>query len=533
MSLVLQSLAGDILYSFQDAFFSFSNTTHDIHGNNLITLFSNGCLVGGLTDCGVACQETNRIFENTATLHNCLHYPLIIHAISEQLLDDGSEPIAQHYRISGADAANVVSTTNALQQCLTDYALSTPEASKYSSTACSGLTQSLCYNHTNICQSIYAPVIEDIAGVGIYTSYWMQNGIALVAFALLRIFDFWIYHVTIAILGCSCGFQRAKVRAESARQSGLSHRVPNLISALFEFQKAQCFFMVAVQVAAIIIAKRGGFDATTLQQLSNSYSAITLVAICGYLPVIFTLLNLHGAGQDSWYIIGLSTITVVTAGITAFTTKRFVPSPNDMNDLHNVAGSWPSCGNRNPTTFCLSHNTVDPFNYGGGAKHIFIFCVIVLSFLVLDKFLNSRSLLPVKATTYDTGDLRRITTIALKQRTASGFSTLSRLSIIPIYYSNLDIKTKKTMNTVVYGCVWVLFLFFYCRWIYLLSNWINHQSGVIGPSRWSFGQIVGITVWVPSLIQYLYLETRGMVAWFEQHIAGDHHVVHYHPRAEP
>ncbi|KAI4279055.1 MAG: hypothetical protein LQ337_000570 [Flavoplaca oasis] len=448
MSLVLQSLASDILYGFQDAFFSF-----------------------------------------------------------KQLLADGSETIAQDYRISGADAASEISTTNALQQCLTDYALSTPESFKYSSTACSGLTPSLCYNHTNICKSVYAPVIEDIAGVGIYTSYWMQNGIALVAFALLRLFDFWIYYVTIAILGCACGFERAKVRAEIARQSGMSHRVPNLISALFEFQKAQCFFMIAVQVAAIIIAKRGGFDATTLQQLSNSYSAITLVAICGYLPVTFTLLNLHGAGQDSWYIVGLSTITVVTAGITAFTTKRFVPSSNDMIDLHNVAGSWPSCGNRNPTTFCLSHNTVDPFNYGGGAKHIFIFCIIVLSFLVLDKFRNSRNPLPVKATTHDTEDLRRITTVAVKQRTASGFSTLSRLSVIPIYYSNLNIKTKKTMNTVVYGCVWLLFLFFYCRWIYLLSNWINHQSGVIGPSTWSFGQIVGITVWVPSLIQYLYLET--------------------------
>ena len=168
MALVLQSLASDILYSFQDAFFAFSNTTHDLHGNNVITLFSNGCLMeNGWRDCGVACQESNRIFENTATLHNCLHYPLIIQAISEQRLADGSEIIAHDYRISGADAASAISTTNALQQCLTDYASSMPESSKYSSTACSGPTQSLCYNHTNICQSVYAPVIEDIAGVGV------------------------------------------------------------------------------------------------------------------------------------------------------------------------------------------------------------------------------------------------------------------------------------------------------------------------------------------------------------------------------
>ncbi|KAI4253845.1 MAG: hypothetical protein L6R42_007429 [Xanthoria sp. 1 TBL-2021] len=385
MSLVLQSFASDsVLYSFQDAFSSFSNMTHDVPGSKVITRFSNGCLVGNsLRDCGAACQDPSRIFENTATLHNCLYYPSIVQAISEQALDHGSGTIARDYGIS---AGNVSGATNAVQQCLTDYASSTPKPSKYSSTLCSGSTQALCYDHTNICESVYAPVIEDIAGVGIYTSYWMQNGIALVAFALLRLFDFWIYYVTIAVLGCVRGFERAKVKADWAKQSALRHRVPNLISSLFEFQKAQCFFMIAVQVAAIIIAKRGGFDAKTLQQLSNSYSAITLVAICGYLPVVFTLLNLHGAGQDSWYIIALSTITVVIAGITAFTTKRFVPSTNDLLDLCNVTGSWASCGNRNPTTFCLSHHTVDPFNYSGGAKHIFIFCIVVLSFVVLDKF---------------------------------------------------------------------------------------------------------------------------------------------------
>ncbi|KAL8671677.1 MAG: hypothetical protein Q9168_003825 [Polycauliona sp. 1 TL-2023] len=535
MSLTLSSLATDnVLYSFQDAFLSFSNTTHDVHGNNVATLLSTGCVVGnGLRNCEVACQDPNMIFDNTATLHNCLHYPSIIHAISEQTLDDGSNRIAQDYGISAADAARGISTINTIQQCLADYASSTPDPTKYSSATCTGLSPSLCFNHTDICQSVYAPVIEDIAGVGIYTSYWMQNGIALVAFALLRLFDFWIYYLTLAFLGCFRGFERAKVKAEWAKRSGLRHRVPNLISALFEFQKAQCFFMIAVQAAAIIIVKGGGFDAKTLQQLSNSYSAITLVAICGYLPVVFTLLNLHGAGQDSWYVIALSTVTVVIAGVTAFTTKRFVPSPNDLADLRNVTGSWLSCGKRNPTTFCLSNDTVDPFSFGGGVKHTFIFCIIVLGFLVLDKLRTSLHLSLAKATTQTTRSPHHIKTASPKQRTVSGFSTLSRLSVVQTYYGSLNMETKKIISNVVYGCIWMLFLFFYGRCIFLLSKWINGQSGVIGPSTWSFGQIVGITVWVPSLIQYLYLETRGMVAWFEQHIAGDYHVVHHHPPVEP
>lgn len=342
----------------------------------------------------------------------------------------------------------------------------------------------------------------------IYTSYWMQNGIALSAFGLLRLFDFWIYYVTIALVSCASGCKGARRKAKSARQVGLRYRVPNLISALFEFQKAQCFFMIAVQVAAIIVVQRGGFEAKNLQQLSNSFSATTLVAICGYLPVVFALLNLHGAGKCSWYILALSTITVVISGVTAFNTRRFYPSPNDMADLKKVTGSWTSCGNKDPTTFCLSPRTVDPFNYRGGAKDIFIFCLVVLIFLIIDKTRTSPIVPTVKAKTTNHNSLKTIKSISLGHRTMTQLSALSKLSSVPSYYGRLDVRRKRALSNLLYGCLWIVFLFFYCRAVYLLSTWINNQSGVIGPSTWTFGQIVGITVWAPSLIQYLYLETR-------------------------
>ncbi|KAL8800168.1 MAG: hypothetical protein Q9182_005369 [Xanthomendoza sp. 2 TL-2023] len=460
MSLILQSSGLDnALYSFQDAFHTFSNIRVDIRGVNTITLYSDGCYVAnGYKDCAQACQEPDLIFDNTATLHNCLQYPVVVNALSERSFDNDSAAVAREYAIIPNDTSGATSTIQAIQQCLTDYTDSLPKSSAIrqdeddSLKICHGSTPDLCYYHTDICQSVYAPVIDDIAGVGIYTSYWMQNGIALVAFALLRIFDFWIYFLTIALLGCLYGFKEAQAKAEWVRQSALRHRVPNLISALFEFQKAQCFFMIAVQAAAIITVQQGGFEAKTLQQLSNSYSAITLVAICGYLPVVFTLLNLHGANQDSWYVIALATITVVISGVTAFTTKEFKPSQNDLIGLHNVTGSWASCGNKNPTTFCLSPHTVDPFEYGGGAKHIFIFCIIVLTLIVIDKFRISQGLSPskIQMQTRRYGHSRRTHTSILKQRTLTGLSALSR---VPTYYSNLNVKTRRTINTLMYGCV--------------------------------------------------------------------------------
>ena len=333
----------------------------------------------------------------------------------------------------------------------------------------------------------------------------MQNGIALIAFGLLRLFDFWIYYLVYALFYWNQGVKGARSTANRAREASFRYRVPNLIAALIEFHKAQCFFMIAVQVAATVIARTGGFRAQSLQQLSNSYGAISLVPVCGYLPVVMTLLSLHGAGKNSWYLMGLSTITVVTAGVTAFSTRQFDPSPVDLTYLQGLSGQWASCGNKNPTTWCLNPQAIQPFDYPGGIKHTFIFCIIVLVFLFLDK---CRLLHKVWGKVQTAGNVLAADPKTWKPKTKTWRSTMSQLSAGSSFHNVSDINGQRRISNLVYGCVWVIFLFFYCRIVYLLSRWINHQSGVVGPSSWTFGQIVGITVWVPSLIQYIYLESR-------------------------
>ncbi|KAL8865900.1 MAG: hypothetical protein Q9174_006624, partial [Haloplaca sp. 1 TL-2023] len=404
-----------------------------------------------------------------------------------------------------------------ISQCLTDYCdsnsgcpvLETAQSSiDRKARLCDSDSGKICYEHTNICPTAYAPVLDDIAGVGIYASYWMQNGIALIAFGLLRLFDFWIYYLVLALFYCKQGAQGAQSTANRAREASFRYRVPNLIAALIEFHKAQCFFMIAVQVAATVIARTGGFHAQSLQQLSNSYGAISLVPVCGYLPVVMTLLSLHGAGKNSWYLMGLSIITVVTAGVTAFSTRRFDPSSVDLTYLQDVSGQWTSCGNKNPTTWCLNPQDIQPFDYPGGIKHTFIFCIVVLAFLFLDK---CRLFHKMWSKIQTIGNDHAADPKMSKQRTNTWRSTVSHLSAASSFHGASKINGQRRISNLLYGCVWILFLFFYCRIVYLLSRWINGQSGVVGPSSWTFGQIVGITVWVPSLIQYLYLESRELL----------------------
>lgn len=61
--------------------------------------------------------------------------------------------------------------------------------------------------------------------------------------------------------------------------------------AMVDFQKAQCFFIIPIQAAALIAisAPDKVLAPTSLQQYSNDLYLLGLVGISGMLPVVFTL----------------------------------------------------------------------------------------------------------------------------------------------------------------------------------------------------------------------------------------------------
>ena len=72
-----------------------------------------------------------------------------------------------------------------------------------------------------------------------------------------------------------------------------SNRLPSVIAFMTEFQKAQCLFMMAIEIAALVYKYKGDLDSITLQQLYNNYILIKSISISGYLPVTLTLFGLH------------------------------------------------------------------------------------------------------------------------------------------------------------------------------------------------------------------------------------------------
>ena len=195
------------------------------------------------------------------------------------------------------------------------------------------------------------------------------------------------------------GMKKANIQRFSEKH------LSRLVVALAEFQKAQCFFMLATNVAALVVlGTLGGLNPASLQQLYNTYTFMKLVAVSGYLPVTFTLFILHLVDMQSWYLLLLSSLTVALSLSTLLVTGSFNPSQKNLDHLEELASAHgpESCSRRQPGIYCFygagprrlksqSYGSDDLIrihpsgNISDQAFSIFAFCLAVLIFLVVYK----------------------------------------------------------------------------------------------------------------------------------------------------
>ena len=224
-----------------------------------------------------------------------------------------------------------------------------------------------------------------------YVSYWIQTGLALLSFVLVVWLNWGIYYICFGALLYPRGYSRAKKIAQRIRNKSRNKHLPSLTGALAEFQKAQCFFMMAINVAALVNRNSGGFQPNSLQQLYNTYVLIKSISISGYLPVTFTLFTLHLVDVVSWYLLVLSIVTVIVSIATLFVIGSFNPGQKDMDYLSQQAmtGGPANCGSYNPAVYCLSpiggaySDSTDP---ASGAYSMLGFCLVVLVLLVAHQY---------------------------------------------------------------------------------------------------------------------------------------------------
>ena len=221
-----------------------------------------------------------------------------------------------------------------------------------------------------------------------YISYVVQTGIALAAFLCTLMLKSGNYHLCRALLALRYGWEAAGKKAQWIRVGSRKH-LSRLAVALTDFQKAQCFFMLAINIAVQAAIRKGGLQALSLQQLYDTYVFIKLLAISGYLPITFTLFTLHLIGMVSWYLIILSAWSVALSIVTLVSIGNFDPSQANLADLASSysSGGPLSCNEIQLSTFCYYPDgygygeLLDSGTIGDLAYRMLAFCLVVLALL--------------------------------------------------------------------------------------------------------------------------------------------------------
>ena len=339
---------------------------------------------------------------------------------------------------------------------------------------------------------------------------------------------------------------RLSLRRRSNLQSHVDERIKQkqddhkdrLIEAVVDFQRSQCYFMIPIQIAAIISIRRDGIDAETLQQVFNNYAFLMVLSIGGYLPITLILFVLRTMGYKSFYTTFLSVWSVILSGFTLFMAARFTYVPDALRPPPGI--HYAGCANISPVSYCLSGAAGSFFFAGRGNLNAvgatgpipaFIFSVFILIVLILDD-------LGVKDLRYFTPmrewSSREQWSHEEDRDHPANHSCLRRhwFDLLRTIRVRSPKEAKRKAPRYFNTAITIPYIYFFGVYIFDLSIFRGSGTNNKIPmdfDSWSFGQIVAITVWGPPLIQYACLEISKPLA-FVQSSKADLHILSRYER---
>lgn len=344
-------------------------------------------------------------------------------------------------------------------------------------------------------------------------SYWMQYSIAVGAFILLQCLDSWVYYSYLIGLRMIKGLspKAAKKEAMDFQKKWIDRHLKILLMALVEFQKAQCFFILPVQAAALA-ALSGHTNILTpvnIKKVTEPVLLLRLVGINGILPVILILFTLHGAGQKSWYVFGLSTIALALSAATLFTA-----SEPHLFDGYGIDSRYSACAYQDPSALCVNPDPVTYFpslSFGlSGVLSITTLSLVVLAILTLDFLWNPEkpTMVPIRDWLIRCIDQRRHKHAIQPEQYKGKPIGSTRPKRFQLQLKRECVHNLvRVIYSLTYLVVWAFLLFYlaigFLDWIFL-----DPVDGMLDTDLWSLGQIVAVTIWAAPLCEWVYLEFR-------------------------
>ena len=289
---------------------------------------------------------------------------------------------------------------------------------------------------------------------------------------------------------------------------GKTH-INSLVIALVDFHKAQCYFSCVIQITALAffreskVSMRGTFYSSPADHFNDLFdtSILIVLATSGLIPVNLVLACIMRYGRHSWYLLILSLITTLLATATLIASyyythvygKPFEQYQNNLADPFdddNAYGGgvsctlpftleetlegtiFPLCGNTKLANNLLPTGLID----NGWMWAVWANCIIWLFLGFGIKCYNLKM-------------------FARRREKSLQFGT--NLPVIRYL-----IKRSRTCTTwiIVSAIPWSLCI---AGQFYLFSAFLEHS---VISYEWSFGQIIAVTIWLPCLVEYVYIE---------------------------
>ncbi|KHN97154.1 uncharacterized protein MAM_04751 [Metarhizium album ARSEF 1941] len=499
------------LNSGQQDQFSFKQLIKNgIEGQHLLVLFTDGCEVDGKPDCSRACSDESTFSSSLETFYNCIALSSISYWTRETnryYISDEAERNASGIMgsssLSSFDGRPVLSSFVACAQeaCGAD-GLHKP---------CDDSIKKL--NHeTNatvifkamddFCPDLQAEINPDIFGPGVLISYVLQVAFSGTLYLFLKAFTLYVRHthkkqeagkrLQRASPGGASGLvlTRRLTRIDSILwrdSSALSRTSIALATTLVEFQEAQCWFVFAIQIASILAIVVNSQEGTFWGEIVVNAAVAFHVSQNGILPMFLIQICLHHEGIRNWHTF-LGFFVEYLLAIVATTQKVYF---HDAFNLFKQENKIDACGrNPSPRSYCASTQGVEGLKLSF-FPHPLLYKMV---FLALDTVAIVFLLLDQLSWTLRTHRLaRHMTTGGYRVGTAP---SSGRLNLVWVHSKQWVWRILE----VVYLVVNVLYLISLIRVISADSFQAN---------RWSYGQIIAMTVWGPVIVKLFDLALSG------------------------
>ncbi|KAK0710854.1 hypothetical protein B0H67DRAFT_646280 [Lasiosphaeris hirsuta] len=374
---------------------------------------------------------------------------------------------------------------------------------------------------SSYCAMAKKEINSDIAGPGLVVAYLLQVGFAVVFHLCLKFTTTW----TRKIFYLSSCFQGRRGREETRKRGKLvqsnlaaSRFGAAVVSSLVEFQEVQIYFVGSIQIATLISFSPDNPNTGSV----NSYSyggallnsvTITSLSITSLSCILLIQRSLQRVGMHWWYPFITMTVTYVLALVIFAVQGDLMPSVEGLWDRFDSDSQLTLCGsNPSPMTYCRPPYALSFIRDAGSVYAVCFAGSLVWLGLFVDQVASTANSTTKKLPS----SLQRWLRGPREGKWGRGFDTL-RCKLGKWKKSKTGTWVSKLYSILISLAVfWMV-----CGYITSLRP-VVARVDIGDTSGWSFGQLIALVVWIPTLVKHVYYNIFGIEGGFEERIAANY-----------